>query len=147
MRPFLAIVVGGLITGALDITYAMVMYSPKAPLLVPQNIAAGVLGVGHQLGGPIGTSILGLVLHFTIALGAATVFYIASRYWSFLTAQPLISGMVFGACVYLVMHFVVVPLSAIGFRPWHWQRQVPEFIWHCFGVGLPISFSVRHFTR
>lgn len=146
-RPIPAILVGGLITGTLDMSYAMLIYSPKHPLLIPQGIAAGVLGIGHQLGGTTGTVILGFICHFTIALGAATVFYLVSRQWSFLTDQPLISGMIFGACVYLVMHFIVIPLSAIGFRPWHWRTQVPEFIWHLFGVGLPISFSVRHYTR
>jgi hypothetical protein len=145
-RPIPAIFVGGLITGALDMTYAMLMYSPKAPLLIPQHIAGGILGVNHQLGGEVGTTILGFVCHFTIALGAATVFYLASRRWSYLTQQPLISGMVFGACVYLVMHFVVLPLSALPPAHWVWQRQIPEFIWHWFGVGLPISLSVRHYT-
>ncbi len=145
-RPFPAIVVGGLITGTLDMSYAMLMYSPKAPFLIPQGIAGGVLGAGHQLGGATGTTILGFVLHFTIALGAATVFYLASRQWPFLTQQPLISGMIFGACVYLVMHFIVIPLSALPHLHWHWRTQIPEFIWHWFGVGLPISFSVRHYT-
>ena len=144
-RAFPAIVVGGLITGVLDMSYAMIVYSPKAPLLIPQGIASGLLG-DKQLGGTTGTIILGFVLHFTIALGSATVFYLVSRKWAFLTQQPLISGMIFGACVYLVMHFVVLPLSAIGWRPWHWQRQLPEFIWHWFGVGLPIAFSVRHYA-
>lgn len=149
-RAFPAIVVGGLITGALDMSYAMLMYSPKAPLLIPQGIAGGILGVDHQLGGETGTIIVGFLCHFTIALGAATVFYLVSRHWSFLTERPVISGMIFGACVYLFMHFVVIPLSALPHtphKPGYWQRQIPEFIWHWFGVGLPISFSVRHYTR
>lgn len=146
-RPFPAIVVGGLITGTLDMTYAMLVYSPKAPLRIPQHIASALLGVGHQLGGETGTTILGFILHFTIALGAATVFYLTSRRWPFLTEQPFISGMIFGACVYLFMHLVVVPLSALPPATWHAQTQIPEFIWHWFGVGLPIAFSVRHFTQ
>jgi uncharacterized membrane protein YagU involved in acid resistance len=145
-RPVPAILVGGLITGTLDMTYAMVMYSPKAPLLVPQAIAVGILGPNGQLGGTTGTTILGFVCHFTIALGAATVFYLVSRRWAFLTQHPLAAGMIFGACVYCFMHFVVIPLSAIPPRPFNWNRQIPEFIWHLFGVGLPISYSVRHFT-
>jgi hypothetical protein len=146
-RAFPAIVVGGLITGTLDMSYAMLVYSPKHPFLIPQGIAGGVLGVDHQLGGALGTTILGLVLHFTIALGAATVFYLVSRKWAFLTEHPVISGMIFGACVYLFMHFAVLPLSALHLK-WRWSaRQLREFIWHWFGVGLPISFSVRHFTK
>ena len=146
-RPFPAIVVGGLITGTLDMSYAMLVYSPKAPLLIPQGIAAGLLGVDKQLGGTGGTIALGFALHFTIALGAATVFYLVSRQWAFLTQQPVISGMIFGACVWAFMHLVVIPLSALPQHPIHWLRQIPEFVWHWFGVGLPISFSVRHFTK
>jgi hypothetical protein len=145
-RQLPAILVGGLITGALDMSYAMLVYSPKHPLLIPQGIAAGLLGVNHQLGGETGTTILGFVLHFTIALGAATTFYMASRRWAFLTQQPFVSGVIFGSCVYLFMHFVVIPLSALPHVPWHWQRQIPEFIWHWFGVGQPIAWSVRHFA-
>src|SRR5215469_11658533 len=144
-RPLPAILVGGLITGTLDMSYAMIVYSPKAPLLIPQGIAGGLLGADHQLGGTTGTIILGFICHFTIALGAATVFYLASRKWAFLTEHPLISGMIFGACVYLFMHFAVLPLSALHLTWRYSSRQLREFIWHWFGVGLPISFSVRHF--
>jgi hypothetical protein len=145
-RPLLAILVGGLIVGVLDMSYAMLVYSPKAPLLIPQGIAGGVLGPNGQLGGTTGTTILGFILHFTIALGSTTVFYIASRQWTFMTQQPVISGVIFGSCVYLFMHFVVIPLSALPPGHWHWSTQIKEFIWHWFGVGLPIAFTVRHFT-
>lgn len=146
-RAFPAIVVGGLITGVLDMSYAMVVYSPKAPLLIPQGIAAGLLGVDHQLGGTTGTIILGFMCHFTIALGAASVFYLVSRQWSFLTEHPVIAGAIFGACVYGFMHFVVIPLSALPQHPFHWRKQLPEFLWHLVGVGQPIAWSVRHYTR
>jgi len=145
-RPIPAIFVGGLIAGTLDMTYAMLVYSPKAPLLIPQGIAGGLLGPDKQLGGTLGTTILGFVLHFTIALGAATVFYVVSRKWAFLTQQPVISGIIFGSCVYLFMHFVVIPLSALPPGHWHWSTQIREFIWHWFGVGLPIAFSVRYYS-
>jgi hypothetical protein len=38
-RPFPAIIVGGLIVGVLDLTYAILVYSPKEPILIPQTIA------------------------------------------------------------------------------------------------------------
>ena len=43
-RPVPAILVGGLITGVLDMTYAMLVYSPKNPLRIPQAVATGVFG-------------------------------------------------------------------------------------------------------
>lgn len=50
-RPFLAILVGGGIVGALDLLYAILVYSPQRPILVPQAIASGVLGVKSYRGG------------------------------------------------------------------------------------------------
>jgi hypothetical protein len=42
-RPFPAIVVGGLIVGVLDLAYAIAVYSPRQPILIPQTIASGIL--------------------------------------------------------------------------------------------------------
>ena len=97
-RPFPAIVVGGVIVGILDLTYAIVVYSPKRPILIPQAIATGVLGRASFSDGAR-SALLGVILHFVIALGAATVYYLASRKWRFLVDRPVIAGMIFGAGV------------------------------------------------
>lgn len=91
-RPVLAIVVGGLIAGVLDLTYAIVVYSPHHPILVPQTIATGVLGAKSYQGG-IASAALGTVLHFVIAFGAATVYYLASRKLKFLVRRAVPFGM------------------------------------------------------
>jgi type IV secretory pathway VirB6-like protein len=53
-RPFLAVAIGGLIVGVLDLAYAIIVYSPQKPVLVLQTIASGVLGErsysGHSRG-------------------------------------------------------------------------------------------------
>src|SRR5207245_11391817 len=77
-RPFPAILLGGLIVGALDLIYAILVYSPQKPIRIPQTIASGVLGMKSYSGGAQ-TAALGVVLHFLIALGTATVYYIDSR--------------------------------------------------------------------
>jgi len=145
-RPFPAILVGGVIVGVLDLTYAIVVYSPKKPILVPQTIASGILGLRSYSGGAQ-TAALGVVLHFIIALGAATVYYIASRKLGFLVQRAVLMGLIYGALVYLFMHLVVLPLSAApnGHAPLIYQAC--EFVWHWVGVGLPIALSVRHFSR
>jgi hypothetical protein len=146
-RPFPAIFVGGLIVGVLDLAYAMLVYSPRNPLLIPRHIATGVLGVKAYSGGT-GTVALGVVLHFVIALGAATVYYLASRKLTFLVSRPVICGMIYGALVYLFMHNVVLPLSAIPkghTTPFIYKAT--EFVEHWFCVGLPIALSVRHYSR
>ena len=145
-RPFAAILVGGLIVGVLDLVYAILVYSPQRPILVPQTIASGVLGM-KSYGGGAQTAALGVVLHFLIALGAATAYYLASRRLEILVHRAVLFGLIYGALVYAFMHVIVVPLSAVpkGHTPLIYQ--VCEFVEHWFCVGLPIALSVRHYSR
>jgi uncharacterized membrane protein YagU involved in acid resistance len=145
-RPFAAIIVGGLIVGVLDLIYAILVYSPKQPILIPQTIASGVLGAGSYNEG-WRSAALGIVLHFVIALGAATVYYLASRRLTFLVQQAVLFGFIYGALVYLFMHLIVLPLSAVppGNMPFIYKAF--EFVEHWFCVGLPIALSVRHYSR
>ncbi len=145
-RPFPAIFVGGLIVGVLDLIYAILVYSPQKPILIPQTIASGVLGVKSYSGGVPAAS-LGVVLHFVIALAAATAYYLASRKLTFLVDRAVLSGLIYGALVYLFMHVVVLPLSAVSHSDIPLIYKACEFVEHWFCVGLPIALSVRHYSR
>jgi len=138
-RPFPAIIVGGLIVGVLDLTYAILVYSPQKPILIPQTIASGVLGMKSYSGG--------VFLHFVIALGAATVYFLASRKLPLLVSRAVLFGLIYGALVYLFMHMVVLPLSAAPYSHMPLIYQASEFVEHWFCVGLPIALSVRHYSR
>ena len=145
-NEFLAILVGGLIVGVLDLAYAIVVYSPHKPILVPQTIASGVLGPqSYDLG--ISSAVLGVIFHFVIALGAASVYYLASRKLPVMLQRAVLCGLVYGALVYLFMHFVVLPLSAAPHRHTLFIYKATEFVEHWFCVGLPIALSVRHYSR
>ncbi len=146
-RALPAIAVGGAIVGGLDLAYAIAVYSPHAPLRIPQNIASGVLGAASFRDGARSAA-LGVVLHFVIALGAAATYYWASRKLRVLVERAVLSGMIYGALVYVFMHQVVIPLSAApagGHLPLAYQAA--EFVEHWFFVGLPIALSVRHYSR
>ncbi|MBI3474417.1 MAG: hypothetical protein HY010_01700 [Acidobacteria bacterium] len=145
-RTFLAIFVGGFIVGVIDLAYAILVYSPKHPIRVAQAVASGVLGAKSFTGG-WQSAALGVLLHFTIAFGAATVFYLASRKLRFLVERPVVCGLIYGAMVYGFMHLVVLPLSAVSHGHSPLIYQVCEFVEHWFGVGLPISLSVRKYAR
>jgi uncharacterized membrane protein YagU involved in acid resistance len=145
-RAFPAIVVGGVIVGVLDLLYAIIVYSPHKPILIPQTIAGGVLGLNSYKDGAQ-SAVLGVILHFVIALGAATVYYLASRKLPILINRAVLCGLIYGALVYGFMHLVVLPLSALPAGHSHLMYRVFEFIEHWFCVGLPISLSVRHYSR
>jgi hypothetical protein len=148
-RPFrktsapLAIAVGGLTAGALDLSQACILFGKKIPLV----IAAGLLGRQAFHGG-VGTYVLGIFLHFFIAFSAAAVYYAASRKLIFLKEYPLVCGLFFGAAVEEVMTLVVLPLSALHARgPYKLHDLILGLSVHMVVIGLPISFSVRRFAK
>jgi hypothetical protein len=93
-NALLAIGVGGLVAGALDLTQACILFGWDIPLA----IAAGLIGRQAFHGGA-GTYVLGVCLHFFIACSAAAVYYAASRKLEFMTEHPIVCGLFFGAAV------------------------------------------------
>jgi len=143
-NALLAIAVGGLIAGALDLTQAIILFGASIPLV----IAGGLLGREAIRGGGAGTYALGVFLHFFIACSAAAVYYAASRKLSFMKDHPVVCGLFFGAAVEQVMNLVVLPLSALHARgPYKLHDLILGLLVHMVVVGLPISFSVRRFAE
>ncbi len=149
-RALRAILLGGLIAGTIDISYACIfsyLRRGTSPVRVLQSVASGALGQDSFKGGAR-TAALGLLFHFLIATIAAAVYYLASRPLRFLVNHAFICGPLYGVCIYLVMNFIVLPLSAIGSRP---ALPLPVLISglliHMFGIGLPIALIVRRYSR
>jgi hypothetical protein len=139
----LAIAVGGLIAGSLDLLQACILFGWNIPLA----IAGGLLGARAFHGGA-GMYVLGVFLHFFIACSAAAIYYAASRRLGFLMEHALVCGLFFGVAVELVMSLVVLPLSALHARgPYELHDLIQGLLVHMVVVGLPISFSVRRFGR
>jgi hypothetical protein len=140
---------GGLLAGLLDILYACVSQAlrGRTPEWTLQTVASGLLGLDAFEGGTA-TAGLGLGLHFVNALGAAFVFFLVSRHWSFLRERSVVSGLVYGPLVYLFMNFVVIPLSAFPYTIQYPPAAfVQGFVSHALLVGLPIALSVRWADR
>ena len=139
----LAIAVGGLVAGTIDLLHACILFGWDIPLA----IAGGLLGPQAFHGG-VGNYVLGVSLHFFIALSAAAVYYAASRKLVFLRESPLVCGLFFGAAVEEVMRLVVLPLSALHAKgPYDLRDLIQGLLVHMVLVGLPISLSVRRFAR
>jgi Na+/alanine symporter len=139
----LAIGVGGLIAGVLDLLQSSILFGWDIPLV----IAGGLLGRQAFHGG-LGTYVLGVFLHFFIACSAAGVYYVVSRRLAFMKEHPLVCGLAFGAAVELVMSLIVLPLSALHARgPYTLHDLILGLGVHMVVVGLPISFSVRRFGK
>jgi hypothetical protein len=142
-NALLAVGVGGLIAGTLDLTQACILFGAKIPLV----IAAGLLG-RQALQEGIGVYLLGVLLHFFIAFSVTAIYYAASRRLVFLTEHPLVCGLFYGGAVEVVMGYIVLPLSALHERgPYELRDVLQGLLVHMVVVGLPISFSVRRFAK
>jgi uncharacterized membrane protein YagU involved in acid resistance len=148
-RAVAAILWGGLIAGTLDLTYACVSWGLRgvSPVTIMQSIAAGVLGPASFEGG-VGSATLGVLLHYFILIVAAALYYAASRKFDLLTRRAVGCGLLYGVAIYVVMNFVVLPLSASAYRPTLTLGSVAlNLSVHMILVGLPIALMVRRSMR
>jgi hypothetical protein len=148
-RPSLIKVIAGagLLVGTLDILDAIIFYGlrgvPATRIL--QGIAFGLIGrVSYTLG--MRSVALGLLLHFFIATTWTTIYLLASRRLP-LGRHPWIFGTIYGVLIYVIMNYVVLPLSHVGLRP------LPPLIPLINGIGalivcigLPLALIARRYV-
>jgi hypothetical protein len=146
MRGIVTVAAAGLVCGVLDGIAAVALSGGRA-LRVFQYIASGLLGPIRAFRGGVKTALLGLALHFLIALVAAAVYFVASRRLRVLVDSALVAGVVYGAAVHVFMSFVVMPLSAVSPRPFDLRSFVLYLIVHMIVVGPSIALTVRYLDR
>ena len=140
-----SILLGGLTAGVLDIAYAMIaaMSAGRSPARPVQAVASGLLGATAFDAGSVSFA-LGMFLHLSIACSAAAVYFLASTRIALLREKVFPPGAIFGVLVYLVMNFVVLPLSAVPFRLSYPPRVlIVGLLVHIFLVGVPIAYFVQ----
>ena len=144
-RALDTILYGGLVIGILDGLFALVFYGlilGVKPLRIFQSVASGLLGRASFDGG-VQTFLLGILLHFVVATCIAAVYYAASLMLPVLIRHAVVSGLIYGLLAYVVMNYVVIPLSAAGPGRFSWRTFLPAFIAHAFLVGLPVALLAR----
>jgi len=150
-RALKTIVMAGLVAGALDITYAFIIWGLRgvSPIRIGQSIAAGLLGRETAVGGGTATGMLGLLLHFIMAIIIAAIYYGAARNIRLLVDRAVPCGIAYGLATYGVMNYVVLPLSAIGSAGGGGPTYivVTGILVHMFLIGLPIALITRKGLR
>jgi len=104
------VLIGGSIAGIVDI-FAAAAINHGNPGRILQFIATGLLGKASLHGGPP-TVVLGFVLQVGMSLIIAAIYGFASLRLPVLVRRPISLGALYGVGVFIVMTFVVVPLSA-----------------------------------
>ena len=150
MKVWQPILLGGFLAGLGDISYAVGTYYfayDIPPIRIFQSVAGGWVGREAARAGGLETAILGGVTHFTFTTMFAAAYVLVSFVWKDLLRRPFQWGPLYGAWLYFMMNFIVVPNSALG---WPKKLPPPEIWWsglfvHMFFVGLPIALAARWF--
>jgi len=148
-RPNLSKVIAGagLLVGTLDIADAIIFYGlrgvPATRIL--QGIAFALIGPAAFKMGTTSAA-LGLLLHFFIATTWAAIYLLASRRFP-LSRHPLLYGTLYGILIYIVMNYVVLPLSHIGLRPLPpLGPLVNGVLALIIFIGIPLAFIARRYV-
>lgn len=116
-------------------------------ITVSQYFASGALGESAFAGGAV-TALLGVLFHLIVSFAIAAVFNLSADRSPLLRRYAIAGSLLYGLGVYIVMNFIVLPLSAAPALP------VPPIPWlieamleHILLVGLPLGILVRRSLR
>ncbi len=140
-------VIGGLIIGMLHLiiqSWFVFSLLEKNPLIsVLQYVASGAMGNAAFAGGPA-TALLGLILDFFMTTIMAFVFILSVDRIPLLRRHVTPGSLLYGFGVFIVMNFIVLPLSAAPSLPappmWLFIEIILE---HILLIGLPLGLLVR----
>ena len=141
------ILIATLVAGTLDLALAIIFFAVQgAPLVaVPHAIASGLLGTKAFRGG-IPTAVLGVALHYFIALSVTALYYALSLNIGLLNRQPILSGTVYGLAVFLFMQHVVIPHSAEPHSTPSSAWIIADIASHIVFIGITIALITRHYA-
>jgi len=132
---------GGIIAGTLDIGAASLINGAK-PTRILQAIASGLAGKSAFDGGSA-TVELGLVLQWAMSIIIASIFVVAVQWRPLLKRHWVKAGLAYGVVIFLIMNYVVLPLSAIGhpprFRVMHFMEDTVAMLL----FGVIVAFFAR----
>ncbi len=140
-KVFQALWAGGITAATFDFFAAQLIYKGSASG-VAKAVAKGWYGPAVKTM-PWPVDAVGMASHYAILLIAAALFVGASLRLPVLRARAWITGPLFGVGIYVVMHYVVLPLSAAGSGNPVGVQFAEEFLGHLFLIGLPIALWAR----
>jgi hypothetical protein len=141
------ILVTAFIAGSLDAIAACIQFllkGGKDPGIVFKFIASGITGRRQAFGGGIRMIVLGVSLHYFIAL-LFTIFYFLLYPITFLKKNVIISSMLYGAFTWVVMNLLVIPASLISQQPGGWKDVAIAMSVLIACIGFPVALMARKY--
>ena|SRR5215831_3808589 len=146
-----AVLASGVIAGSIDIGAASLI-SGLSPLVILHAVASGLLGKAAFTGGAV-TALLGLLVQWGISILIAAIYLMVTAQWPGMRRRWGPTGILAGVVIFVVMNYLVVPLSAAPFRPHFSLHQLLtlftpyKFVANLLAMilfGLIIAFSTRN---
>ena len=149
--PFSAILRTGLIAGTLDILAAITVYAiilDKATAVqILQGIASGIFGREAYAGGGA-MAFTGLAFHYLIAMIFTMGYFLVYPYLPFLHKQAILSGLLYGAIVWMIMNLAVLPLSRYKQPPLRLGPSLLGMLILILMIGIPVAIMAsRYYAR
>lgn len=152
-NALIAILMGGFLAGTIDIG-AAALISWLHPVVILYAVASGLLGKAAFHGGAL-IALTGLGLQWAMSLLIAAIYFFASARLPRLRQRWWLGGLIAGVVIFLVMNYLVLPLSAAPFRP---QLTLHDLVQHFHAdkflenllamlvFGWIVAFCAQHFA-
>lgn len=137
----------GLLVGTFDIIAALVNYyisTGKNPIVIFSYISSGLLGTDAFAGGT-NVILMGMLLHYVIALSFTILFCILYYNIKSLSIYKIFTGIAYGIFIWAIMNLIIVPLSHTPKSPFDVLHALKELLILIFMIGLPLSFLTGRF--
>ncbi|HEX6847313.1 MAG TPA: hypothetical protein VF144_10055 [Chitinophagaceae bacterium] len=151
---FASALTAGWVAGALDIIAACTqayLKTETAPMQVLRGIASGAVDP-KTFSSPALLALLGLLIHFFIAISFTFFFFFLAKQIPSLVQYPLLTGIVYGIIVWATMRFIILPyLSRHKLKPIEGTEAIKNaaiaatIIVVC--VGIPIALLAKRYVR
>ena len=144
-----AVLTTGLIAGTLDILAACLsayIQRGMTPDKLLQFVASGLFGA-EAFNGGIPMAIVGLVMHFIIALSWTLLFYLLYPRLNFLQKNKILSGIIYGAFVWVMMNRVILPFTNIPKSPFNFTSALIGMVILMLAIGMPNAFRAPKYYR
>ena len=141
------ILLTGFIAGSLDLTGAIIsstIMSGKFPSKIFHYIASGIFGKEAFSGGNI-MILWGVLFHYIIAYAFTFLYFWIYPKIGFLAINRVISGILYGAFVWVIMNRIVVPLSNVTRGPFNITQAIVGMVVLMLMIGLPIAFNAHKY--
>jgi hypothetical protein len=144
-RDLYPALLGGFIAGTVDIFAPALIYM-VSPFAVLTAVSAGVLGREAARANP-SAWMLGLILQWLMSIVIALIFCAAAARLKWMTERWVTSGLLYGAAVFLVMNYAVVPLSAVAKMPTFTVQTLILNLLAMLVFGLIVAWFAKRATN